>query len=94
MLFIGSFCRTILLCKPEKLIYTLQLTGAGTVPGERKLRLRKKKGDHYDTYYFTVKSVTLFDDSNGFAWITLPDNWEQMLSPVYSGSGRCAAGKG
>ena len=54
----------------------------------------KKKGDHYDTYYFTVKSVTLFDDSNWFAWITLPDNWKQMLSSVYSGGGRCTAGKG
>ena len=93
MLFIGSFCRTILLCKPEKLIYTLQLTGAGTVPGERKLRLRKKKGDHYVTYFVTVKSVTLFDDSNRIAWNTLSDNQQQMLQTAHTGSSRYAAGK-
>ena len=89
----GSFCRTILLCKPEKLIYTLQLTGAGTVPGERKLRLRKKKGDHYVTYFVTVKSVTLFDDSNRIARNTLSDNQQQMLQTAHTGGCRYTAGK-
>lgn len=89
----GFFCRTILLCKPENLIYTLQLTGAGTVPGERKLRLRKKKGDHYVTYFVTVKSVTLFDDSNRIARNTLPDNQQQMLQTAHTGGCRYTAGK-
>ena len=52
------------------------------MPGERNLFLRKKKGDHYDTYYVTDKSVTLFDDSNRIAWNTLPDNWKQMLQTI------------
>ncbi len=63
------------------------------MPGERKLRLRKKKGDHYVTYFVTVKSVTLFDDSNRIAWNTLSDNQQQMLQTAHTGSGRYAAGK-
>ena len=64
------------------------------MPGEKGTASEKKKGDHYDTYDFTIKSVTLFDDSNRFAWITLPDNRKQMLQTVYTGSIRCTTGKG